>query len=100
MTLRHGDTLWQAGVHVSLVQVLPEVRPLAVVERPDGSIAVYDMRSGTYRSIEDGDVGDVYCRTEQQAWAACEGALRRVAGDCLQHADACRARKEVTCGVA
>lgn len=100
MTLRHGDTLWQAFVHVSLVQVLPEVRPLSVVEQSDGSLSVYDVRSGRYRSLEGGEVGDVYCRTEAQAWAACEGALRRVAADCLEHAEGCRNRREVTCGVA
>jgi hypothetical protein len=94
MNLKHGDTLWQAFVHVSLVQIAPEVRMLSVVERQDGLLSVYDVRSGTYRSLEDGDVGDVYCRTEGQAWAACEGGLRRVARDCLRHADECRARKE------
>jgi hypothetical protein len=94
MNLKHGDTLWQAFVHVSLVQVMPEVRPLSVVERPDGELCVYDVRSGRHRSLEDGDVGDVYCRTERQAWEACEGGLRRVARDCLRHADECSKRQE------
>jgi hypothetical protein len=100
MTLQHGDTVWQAFVHVGLVQVMPEVRPLSVVERPGGELAVYDVRSGRYRSLQEGDLGDVYCYSERQAWAACETALRRVAYDCLQHAEECRVRREVDCVVA
>jgi hypothetical protein len=97
MRLHGGDRIWQAIVHVSLVQVMPEVRPLTVLRRVDDEqVHVIDERSGYAHQIEESDINSRCCSSEHEAWEACEFMLRRIAQQCVEHAARCNSRKVVS----
>jgi hypothetical protein len=88
MTLRSGDCVYQSFVSVTLDSAVPQVAKIRLVEpRPHGRWLAHDERLGQTRIVDEADVGEVFCRSEVEAWSACRIALLRVSDQCRSVAE-------------
>jgi hypothetical protein len=86
-----GDQVWCQFVDVALSEQRAWVYPMTVVMiAEDGQLICRDERIERSRALTE-DVENV-CRSEAEAWRACELAFQRVAGECLTKASECAAK--------